>query len=249
MSYQNSELLKWWYNREINPKTNKKIKSRGKIWSQYLKLTLKNNVINDIYHDYHKNHIDPLSKFELKKYSKNIYSYKYCWDPLNGNILGTDPRGPLYFDADFLIHYFYINRLNHLWNQSNDNYTSSFGDGLGNGPDFYIPGRGYSFNWYLFRLPLYNAYCDFKKIGQQTTLTPELSKDEIIKIYNIACKKKNNYKKLFNRERPDLIKMYELYNMAILKPDYNNSVLIDKELIKENYSVININALNQLKNL
>ena len=43
--------------------------------------------------------------------------------------------------------------------------------------------------------------------------------------------------------------MYELYNQAILKPDYNNFSLIDKELIKENFSVININALNQLNPL
>ena len=49
-------------------------------------------------------------------------------------------------------------------------------------------------NWYLFRLPLYNAYCNFNKIGQQTTLTPELSKEEIIKIYNLKVKK--NYKKI-----------------------------------------------------
>lgn len=249
MSYKNNELLEWWYNKNINPKTKKKIKSKGTVWNKFFRQSLKNNVMNDIYHKYHKNYTDPLSKLELKKYSKNIYNYKYCWNPLNGNIIGIDPRGPIYFDSDFLIHYFYINRLNHLWNKSNDNFTGSFGDGLGNGPDFYIPGRGYSYNWYLFRLPLYNAYCDFNKIGQQTTLTPELSKNEIIKIYKLACSKKNNYKKLFNKDRPNLIKMYELYNQAILKPDYNNFSLIDKELIKENFSVININALNQLKNM
>lgn len=245
----NKQLLKWWYNKNINPLSGKRIKQNGKIWKSFLKESLINNVMDDIYHKYHKNYIDPLSKCQLKVYSKNIYSYKYSWDPLNGNILGTDPRGPLYFDSDFLIHYFYINRLNHLWNQSDDDYSSSFGDGLGNGPDFYIPGRGYSYNWYLFRLPLYNAYCNFKKIGQQTTLTPELSKDEIIKIYNKACKKKNNYKKIFNRERPNLVEMYDLYNLAILKPNYDISCNIDKEMIKENFSVININALNKLKNI
>jgi hypothetical protein len=249
MTEKNKILLKWWYNKNINPISKKKIKQNGKVWNTFLKKTLINNAMNDIYHKYHKNYIDPLSKFELKKYSKNIYSYKYCWDPLNGNILGKDPRGALYFDSDFLIHYFYCNRLNHLWNQSDDNYSSSFGDGLGNGPDFYIPGRGYSYNWYLFRLPLYNAYCNFNKIGQQTTLTPELSKEDIIKIYDLACKKKNNYKKLFNRNRPNLIEMYELYNLAILKPNYDISCNIDKEMIKENFSVININALNKLKNL
>ena len=43
--------------------------------------------------------------------------------------------------------------------------------------------------------------------------------------------------------------MYDLYNLAILKPNYNISCDIDKEMIKENFSVININALNKLKNI
>ena len=33
-----------------------------------------------------------------------------------------DPRGPLYFDPDTLIYYFYNNRLNHLWIQENENF-------------------------------------------------------------------------------------------------------------------------------
>ena len=46
---------------------------------------------------------------------------------INGNILGKDYRGNLYFDPDILIHYFYTNRLNHLWIKSSEGYTGIFG--------------------------------------------------------------------------------------------------------------------------
>ena len=84
----------------------------------------------------------------------NLYKFKYCWDPLNGNILGIDSRGKLSFDPDILIHYFYVNRLSLLWISENCDFSGNYGDALGNGPDFFIKGRGYSPHWYLFRLPI-----------------------------------------------------------------------------------------------
>jgi hypothetical protein len=189
-------------------------------------------------------------KIEIEKNIKT-FKYKYCWDPLNGNILGNDSRGKLNFDPDILIHYFYVNRLSHLWISENFDFSGNYGDALGNGPDFFIQGRGYSPHWYLFRLPLINAYCDLDKIGQQTTLTPLLTRKDIENIYNKALKNKNNYKKLFNRKRPDLIKIYDLYHSAIEKPNYKNTEIqwLTKEQIRDNYLIFNMHAVNALKNL
>ena len=156
--------------------------------------------MNDPYDTFHKNDLDPLTRMELDKNIKH-YMYKYCWNPLNGSILGIDTRGPFKFDPDILIHYFYINRLKHLWVEPNNGYEGTYGDGIGIGPDFYITGRGQSYHWYLFRLPIFDAYCDQKTIGQQTTLSPILNYNDIKNIYKIACENINNYEKIFNKKR------------------------------------------------
>jgi hypothetical protein len=250
MKYSRETLLKWWNNTSINPLTKRSIKFKSTKYKEYLKHTLKYNVINDEYHDYHGNLIDPIMKMDFETKS-NLYKFKYCWDPLNGSIIGNDPRGPLYFDPDILIHYFYINRLKYLWHPPNNNHTERFGDGLGNGPDFYIKGRGVNYHWYLFRLPLFDAYCDKNKIGQQTTLGPILDFKEIVKIYKLACKRKKSYLEKFGKKRPNLLKIYELYHESIKKPDFNNInfLNIPKELIIENFNVLNINAVNKLRYL
>lgn len=238
-------LLEWWNNKSINPLTNRFIKSKGYTWKKFLKSTLKKNVINDNYDSFHGKLIDPIMKNEIKN-KRNLYSYKFCWNPLNGSILGIDPRGPLYFDPDILLHYFYINRVRYLWYKENNNYSARYGDAMGNGPEFNIKGRGSHHHWYLFRLPLFDAYCN--KIDQQTTIAPILTLKDIKKIYRLSLKRKKNYYKCFGRERPNLIKIYELYHQAISKPDYEDINLkgFPKEIIKENYNVININAVNQL---
>jgi hypothetical protein len=248
MKYNKEILLKWWNNTTINPLTKRSIKYKSSKWKEYLKHTLIDNVINDEYNDYHGELLDPIMKTDFKSKS-NLYSYKYCWDPLNGSVLGRDPRGPLYFDPDILIHYFYINRLKYLWHPPNNDYSERYGEGLGNGPNFYIKGRGENYHWYLFRLPLPDAYCDKNKIGQQTTLGPILDIKEINKIFKLACKKKNSYLKKFGSPRPNLLKIYELYHESIKKPEYDNVEFKDIpiELIKENYNVLNINAVHKLK--
>ena len=238
-------LKKWWNNKSINPLTNKKIKQGGRIWNKYLKLSLLNNVMLDSYNDYHNNYIDPLIKIDLPK-SKYLFKYKYCWNPLNGQILGKDYRGPLYFDPDVLIHYFYTNRLNHLWIEPSNGYLGTFGDGMGNGPDFFIQSRGHSPHWYLFRLPLFDAYKNPKEMNQQITLGPILSKEEIKEIYILALNRKNNYRKLFGKKRPDLLKLYEIYNDAIRQPDVDKNHPSYK-LLKEQYLYFNIQAVKKLR--
>jgi len=240
----NDKLLEWWHNKSKNPLTKRTIKSSGKLWKNLLKLSLLKNIMNDIYHKYHGNKIDPIMNIPITTY----FTYPYCWDPLNGQILGKDARGKLYFDPNFLIHYFYTNRLNHLWIDEKDGYTGTYGEGLGNGPDFYVNGRGKSPQWYLFRLPLHNAYCDLNKIGSRITLAPTLSYNDIVKIKKLSNEKK--YKKYFGSKLPNLIELYNVYHQAIQKPildNYNQD--FDIELVKEQYIYLNIQALNKLKNI
>ena len=99
-----SQLNIWWHNKYINPKTNRKIKKYGKTYSKLLKECLEGNHINDNYSNIRNTLIDPLTFINLES-KNNIFSYKYCWDPLTGEILGKDPRGALNFDPDSLIHY------------------------------------------------------------------------------------------------------------------------------------------------
>lgn len=242
-----SYLLEWWYNKSKNPISKRKIKKNGRVWKKFLNQTLENNIINDPYHSYHNKFMDPLTTLKLDKNIK-VYKYSFCWDPLNGNILSRDIRGPLIFDPDVLIHYFYTRRLNYLWIDSEDGYSGTYGDAVGNGPDFYVSGRGYSYHWYLFRLPLFNAYCSPEKIGQQTTMGPILSYNEVKKIYDLANKNKKNYLTLFNKERPDLLKIYNLYHQAIQKPILDNNIeYISNKEIKESYVIMNRLAVDNLK--
>ena len=45
---------------------------------------------------------------------KDLFEFEYEWDPYT-NKIKKDPNGPLYFDPNALINYFYTNRLNNLW--------------------------------------------------------------------------------------------------------------------------------------
>ena len=230
----------WWHNKRINPITKRKIKKGGRVYNSLLKECLLNNHIKDTYQQYHNNKIDPLIRLPLPLIkNKPVFEYKYCWDPLTGEILGLDPRGSLYFDPDTLIHYFYTNRLKYLWNEGDINFSGSYGDGLGNGPYFNVPGRGLSLHYYLFRLPLPDAYCDNMNF-QQITIGPELSFNDIFKIYNLALKYKDNYKNCFGRERPNILEIYELYQDAIRKNEVNKELqkalfLSDQEIEEATY--------------
>ena len=220
-----TELNTWWHNKGINPYTKRNIKSNGRIFNKLLKDCLISESINDSYHKFRNNKKDPLIHMNLPLIkNKPLFEYKYCWEPLTGEIISIDPRGPLYFDPDTLIYYFYTNRLKYLWTDSVDGFTGSYGDGLGNGPNFYIHGRGYSLHYYLFRLPLFDAFCD-NISNQQTTVAPILSLENITLIYKLACQYKNNYKKIYGKDRPNLIEIYNLYNKAIEKPQIDEEIL------------------------
>ena len=235
----NEELIKWSNNKSINPRTGRKITTNGKIYKYLLKKyeSKKSSFppildIIDSYAEFRNKNIDPILMEELpiSGYENNKYfKFKYKWNPYTGERKDIDSNGYLSFDPDTLIQYYYSNRLNYLWESSNDNnYSGYYGDALGNGPNFEIKGRGKHPDWYLFRLPIIDCYLIKDHCYQSVTMGPILSEKEIKQIDKLAKKYGNNYKNKFNKKRPSLYKMFKLYRDAI-NPDPD--IGIDKEVI------------------
>ena len=156
----------------------------------------------------------------------------------------------MYFDPDSLVHYFYTNRLRYLWNEGDINFSGNYGDALGNGPDFYIPGRGYSLHYYLFRLPINDAFCDTLS-KQQTTIGPILNFDDIFNLYQLSCSYGDNYKNLYGIDRPNILDIYTLYHEAIKKniidKKLQDDLLLSREDIENNKFISNKLAVDKLK--
>lgn len=249
-------ILKWAKNKEINPMTKRKIKINGPTYKKYQKIYDKLNKTNrsnsdsmiDNYIDYRVNKIDPLLHENLPlnnfQSEKDLFKFNYKWNPYTGDRLGIEEKGPLYFDPDTLIHYFYVNRLNNLWIKNNDNYQGYYGDAVGNGPTFHINGRGDFRNWYLFRLPIPDCYLDKNHNHQVVTMGPILNDNEIRDIYRKANINKDNYLKLYYRKRPNLLKMKKYYEKSISKNPLENILFdLDDSTIKE------INYQENLRNI
>ena len=142
------------------------------------------------------------------------------------------------------------NRLRYLWNEGDINFSGNYGDALGNGPDFYIPGRGYSLHYYLFRLPINDAFCDTLS-KQQTTIGPILNFDDIFNLYQLSCSYGDNYKNLYGIDRPNILDVYILYHEAIKKniidKKLQDDLLLSREDIENNKFISNKLAVDKLK--
>ena len=243
----------WWHNKKINPETKRKIKKGGKVFKNLLSECLINNHIQDNYSEFRNRKKDPLLFLKLPTIpNKPIFEYKVCWEPLTGEIIGKDPRGSLYFDPDSLIFYFYTNRLRYLWDNGDNNFSGNYGDAVGNGPYFNIPGRGYSPHYYLFRLPLSDAFC-YKISKQQITVGPILTRDEIKKLDKLSKSYADNFKKNFGIDRPNIIELYDLYHEAINNQEIDDSIkdnlFFSEDEIRESKYLLNKLAVDKLKSL
>jgi hypothetical protein len=179
--------------------------------------------------------MDPFLQEELTDETAFVFPYK--WDPLTGERGDIDPIGALYFDPDYLIKYFHINRMNHLWVQPSDEsggyYEGYFADGVGCGEQFFIPGRGHHPEWYLFRLPINDCYITKGQSKQYITMGPKLTDNDIKEIYEKANRRPNHYQESFGRNRPNLLNMKKYYDQAIsLEPEIHDKINGDKT--KEN---------------
>ena len=228
-------------------KPNKKSKIESEIIENYIEFRLKK--------------IDPILVLELPLFNQPIetlFAFPYKWNPYSGERSNElDSNGPLYFDPNSLINYFYTNRLNNLWNNAHidqySNYTQGYyGDGVGNGPDFYIESRGYHKDWYLFRLPIIDEYLRKDHCQQSVTMGPKLTDKEVRQIYMLSKKYGNVFRTTFGYRRPNLIKIKKLYDKAISKNEQIDKILgdsIPEEEIKIIKFNTNIEAVTKLKNM
>lgn len=249
----NTKLLeKWKLQPNINPLTNRKIKINGPTYKKYEKMYNKffqDKVCN--YTRHRKDKIDPLTLFQLELSNSEIFKYEYEWNPYTGEKLNIkDPNGPLCFDPNNLIHFFYLNRLKYLWTKGHYeglNYIQGhFGDAVGNGPDFEIVNRGKHPDWYLFRLPIIDEYLKKDHCLQSVTMGPILSDKEIKLIQKLSDRKR--FRITYGYRRPNLFKMKKIYERAINKNDNYDEILgdIPKNEIKEIKYNVNTNAVKEL---
>jgi hypothetical protein len=239
------ELKEWKNNPLINPKTKHKIKLNGPIYKFYETHYNTANIVNNIidldnnndneqcsesddneyttdnnYKDFRINEIDPIMHNRVK--SKNAFVFPFKWNPYTGERTDEiDENGPLYFNPDNLIHYFYTNRLNNIWLSSNESNTEYYyGDAIGKGPDFEIKGRGKHYEWYLFRLPIIDCYLNESHNDQYITMGPILTNDEIKTIAKLAHLQGQSYYNEHNKKRPNILEFKKLYDIIVDKEPY-----------------------------
>jgi len=217
-------LGKWFHSdRLYNPYTKRKIKKNKKTYNRLLKL-INEYIKNDKYY-YILNRINRICPLSFEKVDRG-FIVKNIWNSFIGKFNKIeDPFGSLVFDCDYLIYYFYSNRLKYIYTHGTINTTGYLGDAIGKYPLFNIPGRGNHPEWYLFRLPINDCYID-NKVIKYVTMGPELSRDDIINIYNISINN-NTYELKFNHKIPNIIELYDLYHLVINKCPYeiDNSII------------------------
>jgi len=190
--------------------------------------------------------MDPIGLYEVPE----EYAFKFYekWDPLTGERESKDPYGPIYFDPNILIKYFYTNRLNSLWVDEIDNadgYFQGYYDvAMGSGSDIYVQGKGNIPEKYLFRLPIQNCYIPKGFNKAIITYGPKLTDDELEMIDTLASLTKYP----FGRKRPSLVEMKKLYDIAIDNAPYieNSEGMTAEDLSIAKY-LINKNAVDKLR--
>lgn len=254
----NDQLIKWNINPLYNPLSGRKIKNNGPTYKTLKKLYNKRFINKEEnYNLFRIDIIDPILLVNLPINNltiNDLFKFDYIWNPYSGNrFLKKDDVGPLYFDPNSLIHYFYINRLNNIWISESyeDGYfiQGHYGDAIGKYPKFTIKSRGDHPEWYLFRLPIIDCYLNKNHYHQSITMGPILNDDEIKKNYNLAKKNKNIFFDTYKYKLPNLIKLKELYDLAVNPLDeydkiYKNN-FSNNEINKLKFKT-NINAVNKL---
>ena len=129
--------------------------------------------------------IDPLTDKKLNDKKDKIFYFYDKWDSINGERLGTDPIGPLCFNALELYNYYFVNRCKGLWNPPENNFQGYYGELLGSGTDININSRGSKPEKYLFRLPIIDCYLYENHNYSYITFGPLLTDEEIDIIDNL----------------------------------------------------------------
>lgn len=243
-----NKLELWNRNKLFNPFTKRKIKLNSKTYIKLKKLYEESfsEQLNDYKH-FRIHKIDPITLEPIDP--DNAFSFKYKWNPYTGEKLDEiDENGPLLFDCNSLIHYFYVNRLNNLWipshNEGDFFVEGHYGDAVGKYPDFNIAGRGTHKQWYLFRLPIIDCYVPKNSSLKYITMGPVLSDKDLKKIYKLS--NKNSYKKNYKRKRPNLLKLKKIYDKAIDPFKQYDNLDLDKNEIDLIKFDLNTTAVKEL---
>lgn len=233
------------------------IKEEPKLKIEELKKPNYDNTTLEKYRVFRLRKMDPISYTETE--DDYAFKFPYVWDPYTGERKTLlDEFGPLYFDPDVLIKYYFTKILTKLWVQPSDEnggyYEGYYDDGAGAGEDFYLPSRGYHPEWYLFRLPIPNCYLTKENNSQFITFGPKLTDDEVIEIDRLANSRPDNFKEMFGHNRPSLFEMKKLYDQAISKiPTLPNIPLLkeggSEEELKILYNKANRMAIDSLVKL
>jgi hypothetical protein len=185
------------------------------------------------------------------------FVFLYQWDPYTGVRKEYDPYGSLYFDPLNLVRMFHVNRLRNLWVDESDEeggyYSGYYDCCLGSGKDMEVVGRGSYKSSYPFRLPITNCYLEENAEKSIITMGPELTDDEVRKIYSLACLRGiSEYNKIFKTSKseiPNIVEIKSLYDKAISKTPCISQNYHTVEEIKQLKHGANINAVERLKKL
>jgi len=168
------------------------------------------------------------------------FSFKYTWNPINGERGAIDKVGPLYFNVIELYNYYYNNRYTGLWTPSiydpvtKQSYEGYYGDLVGSGKNIKINSRGFHPDKYLFRLPIQDCYLYEDHNHSVVTMGPLLTDDEIKEIDIIILNLSTEYK--------FLVKCYT--TLSALKALYDNAINENPSEDKLNTWVNNNNNIN-----
>lgn len=180
---------------------------------------------------YYRSHrlrkIDPIDSTQLN--DTNGFKFKYIWNPYDGNIVVsgdgnymTDPCGPLYFSPQNIVMMIYYNRLQNLWVDPSDEaigyFSGHYGDNLGIGDTFEIPGRGRYPERYLFRLPVPDCYLDNNHNEIMITMGPKLTDEDVVEIDKLVeLHWMDNDISTIYKKNGSLLRIKMLYEVAISK--------------------------------
>ncbi|AYV76159.1 MAG: hypothetical protein Terrestrivirus4_207 [Terrestrivirus sp.] len=185
----------------------------------------------------------PISFKEMDDES-NAFTFHNQWNPLTGERSNDrDPYGPLYFDPNDLVKYFYENRLNGLWvpesHTDGEYYEGYYDCYIGSGEDMYVQSRGYNPDKYLFRLPIIDCYWLYDNANNNIiTFGPKLTDSEIKLIDSLAARSPYVYN---SSHRPSLVQMKNYYDTALSK----TPTIPETENMTQEERVVAYNAANR----
>lgn len=193
---------------------------------------------------------EKINDYECFKYYKK-------WDPYTGETIDeNDEFGPLCFNGFELSYFYYINRLNGLWNDSVDGFDGYYGDLLGTGKNINIISRGSHPEKYLLRLPIIDCYLFENSTHSHVTMGPVLLNSEIEFLDNILEYNYNTFDKYVSN-RSNLIGTIKYHYDEALNPNPSPTdeimlLLIDEfpflneDNIKEKYNRYHVDILKTL---